>query len=423
MGSHHTEAFGRLETVADKLGFDRQIVDALRYPKETLAASLPVRMDDGSQSHLKAWRCRYSDLLGPSKGGVRFHPGVSHDEVMTLAFWMTVKCAVTHLPYGGGKGGVQVDAKSLSPTEKERVARAFVRAMQNVIGPERDIPAPDMYTDARTMAWFVDEYATLTKSHAPDVVTGKPVVLGGLDGRKEATGFGCAAVMERLEDFLDLDPVSTTIAIQGFGNGGRHLAKALGERGYTIVAVADSSATLIADDGIKVDELVEHKAETGSVKDGPGEGKTRSAEPNDVLTVDCDVLVPAALGGQFDRSTAEEVKASVVVELANGPTLPEADAVFEDRDIHVVPDVLANAGGVVASYLEWVQNKQREVIDRDTALSRMTSRLHAATDRVRDLADEHDLSLRDAAYGVALTRLSEALHARGSDEFFAANAD
>ncbi|MGF1475464.1 MAG: Glu/Leu/Phe/Val dehydrogenase [Geminicoccaceae bacterium] len=423
MGDMLQGAFGRLEAVSKKLNFGSEVVDHLRYPKETLAASLPLRMDDGTLNHLKAWRCRYNDLLGPTKGGVRFHTRVNHDEVMALAFWMTIKCAIVSLPYGGGKGGVQVDAKALKPTEKERASRLFIQAMQPIIGFERDIPAPDVATDERVMAWFVDEYRVMTGSHAPDIVTGKPIIMGGLDGRTEATGRGCAIVFEAVRDHLGLDGEGARIAIQGFGNGGRYLAEALTAAGHKIVAVADSSSTLCASEGVDVEGLIAHKADTGGVKDGPGEGEVSTRDPDHVLEIDCDVLVPAALGGQFDAERAKAVKARAIVELANGPSLPEADPVFKDRGIEVVPDVLANAGGVTASYLEWMQNRQRTTFARERVRDELKTRLENAAQEVIDLAASDNLSMREAAYGVALKRLCAAIAARGGNQVFTDNKD
>lgn len=418
MGDRLSTAVTRLNDISEKLGFGSDVVAALRYPQETLAATLPLRMDDGGLQHIKSWRCRYCDILGPTKGGVRFHPGVTHDEVMTLAFWMTLKCALTELPFGGAKGGAQVDPHTLSATEKERLARSYMGAMQAIVGPRRDILAPDVGTDEKVMAWFADEYSIVRGLKAPDVATGKPLALGGLEGRTEATGHGGAIVLSALEEELGIEPGKTRVAIQGFGNAGRHFARAIVERGYIVVAVGDSSGTRVAAEGLDVDGLIEHKDRKGSVKGGPGAGKKEDLDADAVLSVDCDILVPAALGGVLDKATSKAIKAKTVIELANGPTEPEADGILADRGVHVIPDILVNAGGVVASYFEWQQNGNRTRLTAVEAAERLRTTLESATDRVRETKSRHDLTWREAAYAVGLRRLADAADAYGDGEYF-----
>ena len=416
--SHLGEAKRRLERAAEHLNLAEDVHERVEVPRETLAATLRIRMDDGSLRSFKAWRCRYDDSLGPTKGGIRFHPSVSMDEVMTLAFWMTFKCAVAALPYGGAKGGVRIDARELSPAELERVARAYVRVFYDVLGPDRDIGAPDMYTNGMVMAWMADEYAILAGRRQPAALTGKPLPLGGLAGREGATGRGGYLVLRHLQERLDLVPDETRVVFQGFGNAAASCARLLQEAGYKIVAASDSSGAVHDSAGLDVAELLEHKRETGSVGNFRQGKKDCDADPDEILTLDCDLLVPAALSRQITSENAGRIKAKVLLELANGPVTAEADDILADAGKTVVPDILANAGGVTTSYFEWVQNRQGYAWAEETVWKRLEERLAAQTDRVWDTAKRRNLDPRSAAYVVGLRRISEAVEAGGTECFF-----
>ena len=402
----------RLERAAEIVGIHPDVMEVLRYPKETLAVSLPIRMDDGSIEPLKAFRCRYSDIRGPTKGGIRFHPSVNIDEVMALAFWMTMKTAVVDLPYGGAKGGVAVDTKKLSPTELERVSRAYVRAFAEMIDEHRDIPAPDMYTGGIVIAWMTDEIATLKRRPMPAAITGKPLQLGGSLGRDTATGDGAFICLEALRDRLDLEG-GATVAIQGYGNAARVFAERAAAAGLKVIAVSDSRGAAHDPDGLDLDALARHKDETGTVGGFAGD-----LDPDELLTTPCDLLVPAALDGVIDAAVAKTLQTRVILEIANGPVTPDADAVLAERGIEAIPDILANAGGVTVSYFEWVQNKTGDYWPADEIERRLTQRMQAATEAVLAKAEKHDTSLRNAAYILALGRLCEAVSASGTQAYY-----
>jgi len=411
MGDLLTAARQRLYDAAEITGVSQDLLKPLSYPRETVAASLPLRRDDGSLDLIKAWRCRYDDHLGPTKGGVRFHPEVDADEVQTLAFWMTVKCALAGLPFGGGKGGVQIDYGDLSQHERERLTRLFASSFAHVFGPDRDIPAPDVGTGETEMAWIADTIGRHRGEHARHVVTGKPVALGGLAGRQAATGDGAFLVLQAIADRLGLADGDRRIALQGFGAGGRQFAKRAAEAGWRIVAVADSSGTLTNPDGLDIDALTETKREKGAVtKSDDGD----IGAPKDVLTAECDLLVPAAMGGQITEDNADDVRASAILEIANGPVSPGADEILSDRGVHVVPDILANSGGVFVSWLEWVQGRTQTPIEPTDVAERLEDRLRERATAVAEKADELSVSLRVAAYALAAERLAEAISASGA---------
>ena len=309
MGQLFHEARKRLKHAAKYLELDPDVLEKLKYPKETLAASLLIRMDDGSRRSFKAWRCRYNDTRGPTKGGIRYHPSVCLDEVMALAFWMTFKCAVVNLPYGGAKGGVAVDASSLSKAELERLSRAYVQAFAHFIGPERDIPAPDMYTNAMIMGWMADEYSAIVGHPSPAVITGKPLPLGGSLGRDDATGRGGYYVLRHLEKDLGLTPQTARVIVQGFGNVGFHCARMLHADGYRIVGLSDSQTALYAPDGMDPLAVREHKNRTGSLRGAPARGRVHETTNKALLEMECDILVPAAMENQID---AQKDRKSVV---------------------------------------------------------------------------------------------------------------
>jgi glutamate dehydrogenase (NADP+) len=402
----------RLECAAEILGVHRDVMAVLSYPRETLCVSLPVRMDDGRIETFKGFRCRYSEVRGPTKGGIRFHPSVDIDEVMALAFWMTMKTAVVDLPYGGAKGGVAVDAKSLSPNELERVARGYVRAFAEMIDEHRDIPAPDMYTGGIVIAWMADEIATLKRRPMPGAITGKPLQLGGSLGRDTATGDGAFICLEALRDRLDLGD-GATVAIQGYGNAARVFAERAAAAGLQVIAVSDSSGAAYDPDGLDLDGLGRHKDETGSVGGFKGD-----LDPEDLLTTTCDLLVPAALDGVIDAAVAKKLRTKAILEIANGPVTPDADPVLAERGIEAIPDILANAGGVAVSYLEWVQNKTGDYWPAEEIEKRLRQRMETATRAVVEQAESRNTNLRAAAYILALQRLCNAISATGTQTYY-----
>jgi glutamate dehydrogenase (NADP+) len=418
MAALFTKARKRLKAAARELGVHRDVIEKLKYPKETLAATLMVRMDDGSRRAFKAWRCRYDDTRGPTKGGIRYHPKVNLDEVMTLAFWMTFKCAVANLPFGGGKGGVSADVKKLSRTELERLSRAYIQAFARFIGPDRDIPAPDMYTNGIVMAWMADEYSKMADAPTPSVITGKPVALGGSEGRIDATGRGGYYVIRKLEDELGLAPGKSRVVLQGFGNASFHCARLLHDDGYVIVGLSDSRHAIYDPDGLDPHQVMAHKRATGSVSGAPSNGTLTELTNAELLESDCDLLIPAAIENQIIATNAAAIKASVIVELANGPTSIEADPILAAAGKIVVPDVLANAGGVTVSYFEWVQNKSGFYWDEAEIHTRLKAVIEPEAVKIWALAGEKGVDMRTAAYVHALGRIAEAVEARGTQEYF-----
>lgn len=416
MGEHLAAAQQRLDRVAQLGGFDAEVVSHLKDPIETLSASVSIRRDDGSALSLKGWRCRYNSALGPTKGGIRFHPSVHLDEVETLAFLMTMKCALMGLPFGGGKGGVEVDAHDLSTMEKERVARGYVRAMARILGPDRDVPAPDVATGEREMAWMVSEYSEIAGAILPHAFTGKPVALGGMPGRTPATGRGAHIALEEMRGLAGLaEEGGLTIALQGFGNAGRWFADAAARAGHEIVAVADSSGTVSDPDGLDIDALSEVKADRGTVTAFDGGGARSSDTSKDVLSTQCDVLVLAALGGVIgDADDVNALRCTAIVELANRPVLPAADEALTDAGIEVVPDILANGGGVTISHAEWVQGRQGIDWADEDASDYLEAKMTAAAQNVREAMQEYDTDMRTAAYAVALRTLCAAISAHGT---------
>ena len=413
-----TTARERLDTAARYVDIEREVIEQLRYPKETLAATLLVRMDDGSRKGFKAWRCRYDDTRGPTKGGIRFHPAVNLDEVMTLAFWMTFKCAVVNLPFGGAKGGVSVDVKTLSRAELERLSRAYVQVFSRFIGPERDIPAPDMYTNGIVMAWMADEYSTITGHPSPAIITGKPVALGGSLGRDDATGRGGFYVLDHLKEELGVSPEKTRIVLQGFGNASFHCARLLHDDGYRIIGLSDSTSAIYDPDGMNPSEVMEHKNRTKGVAGAPTNGAARQLDNAELLEAECDVLIPAAVENQITEDNAANIKAPVILELANGPVTPAADAILEKNGVAVVPDILANSGGVTVSYFEWVQNKAGYYWPVEEVHSKLRAIIEPETRKIWEVARDKALSMRTAAYVHALERIGHAVEARGTKAFF-----
>ncbi|HEY8497660.1 MAG TPA: Glu/Leu/Phe/Val dehydrogenase, partial [Limnochordales bacterium] len=348
-------AVTQLERAASLLKLDRGLVQYLKMPRRVLTVSVPVQMDDGRLEVFTGYRVQHSLARGPAKGGIRYHPQVTLDEVTALAMWMTWKCAVMNLPFGGAKGGVVCDPRRLSPRELEALTRRFTAEISAIIGPDRDIPAPDVYTNPQVMAWIMDTYSMQQGRPVPAVVTGKPVAVGGSLGREQATGRGCAICVEEAARRIGLDLRGARVAVQGFGNVGCYAALHLERMGARVVAVGDSQAAVVDEGGLPVQELIAYKRARGSLR---GFGGREPLPPEAVLEVPCDVLVPAALEGAITADNAERIRARIVAEGANGPVTPEADEILARRGVLVIPDILANAGGVTVSYFEWVQGLQ-----------------------------------------------------------------
>jgi len=408
------EALPRLDAAATHAGVHDEVVRRLRSPELFVEVSIPVRKDDGSLEVFTGYRCRYNTTRGPAKGGIRFHPDVSAGEVKALAFWMTFKCATVGIPLGGGKGGVIVDPRSLSNAELERLSRGYVRALADVIGPEIDVPAPDVYTNPTTMAWMMDEYNTIRRGHYPGVITGKPVARGGSVGRGDATARGGYDILKDLEAKRGWDPREVTVAIQGFGNAGQHFARLAGADGYRLVAVSDSRGGVYLQSGLDAASTVEAKLATGRL---PDVGKTISNE--DLLELDVDVLVPAALENVVSADNAPRVRARTVIELANGPLTGAADEVLHKAGVLVIPDILANAGGVTVSYFEWTQNQSGFYWTEQDVHQRLREIMVREFNAVYNIANARDLPMRTACYVHALERLGEAMAATGTADLFA----
>ncbi len=418
------DAIGRLDRAFEYAQIDAEAVEKLKHPKSVLEVSIPVRMDDGSLRVFTGYRVRHDDTRGPTKGGIRYHPNVDLAEVKALAFWMTFKCAVAGLPFGGGKGGVIVNPKELSRLELERLSRAFISQIADFIGPETDIPAPDVYTNAMIMGWMMDEYSKIRRQRTPAVITGKPIPLGGSLGRDDATGRGAYYCIKELERKRGWDPTTMRVAVQGFGNAGQHISQLLHDGGYRIVAISDSRGGIYKEEGFDVPSLVHMKNESRRLQAVYCDGsvceviEADSITNEELLELNVDILIPAALENQITSDNVEQIKAPVVIEVANGPTTSGADAVLNEKGTLVVPDILANAGGVTVSYFEWVQNKGGYY----WTLQDIHKRLHEIMSRefnaVYDLMEAKRTDMRTAAYALGLTRIGEAIAAQGTVRYF-----
>ncbi len=401
----------QIDIVADLLNINGGMREILRNPKRELTVNFPVRMDDGSLRVYTGYRVQYNMARGPTKGGIRYHPAVTLDEVRALAAWMTWKCAVVNLPYGGAKGGVICDPKHMSRNELERLTRRYASEIAPLIGPEMDIPAPDVYTDSQTMAWIMDTYSMQKGYSVPGVVTGKPISLGGSEGRGEATGRGCAYVIREAAPHAGVKVKGGTVAVQGFGNAGSVAAKLLNdEQGAKIVAVSDSRGGILNLKGLNPHEVDAHKAKTGSVTGFPGAQPISNEE---LLQLKVDVLVPAALENQITKANADKIQAKIVAEAANGPTVPEADSILFERKVTVLPDILANAGGVTVSYFEWAQDIQGFFWTLQEVNTRLERVMVESYNQVHKTATERKIHNRTAAYVLAIQRVVDAMRLRG----------
>ncbi|MDW7726042.1 MAG: Glu/Leu/Phe/Val dehydrogenase [Candidatus Methanoperedens sp.] len=434
-------AFENAQSQLEKaLGFVKISDDAkkvLRKPNEIIEVSIPVRMDSGDLEVFTGFRVHYNDYRGPCKGGIRYHPDVSLDEVKALSLWMTFKCAVVNIPFGGSKGGVVVNPKELSNQELEKLSRAYIDSIYNFIGPDTDIPAPDVYTNEIIMGWMADEYNKISRRLTPAVITGKPLSMGGSQGREAATGRGGFFVLNEAARILKLHPEDTTVALQGFGNVGYNIARFLHGAGYKVVAVSDSKGGIYHTHGIDPDVTMDTKKKDGKMGECICSGSIsacRKAEhvtcakcncgeieqltSEELLELDVDILVPAALENQITKENADNIKAKLVVEMANGPTTGEADEILNEKGIFVIPDILANAGGVTVSYFEWVQNRAGFYWSQDEVNEKLETIMQREFKNVHDIKEKEKVDMRTAAYILALGRISEAVAAKGTREYF-----
>jgi len=405
MNNPFENALAQLERATSLVSFDPDFLRVIRHPNRQVRVSIPVKMDDGRLEVFEGYRVQFNNARGPYKGGIRFHQDTDIEEVKALAFWMALKTAVVNIPMGGGKGGVTVDPKPFTDGEKERLSRGWMRAMAEVVGPQQDVPAPDVNTTPQIMAWMSDEYGKITGDTSGAVITGKPLDAGGSEGRGTATAQGGFYVFESLRERLGL-PEQCTVAIQGFGNAGQFAAKIWSDAGHKVIAVSDSRAAVVNPEGLDVAALIDHKASTRSVRDFVG---SETIESIDVLYQECDLLIPAALENQIHEGNVEKIQAKVLLELANGPTTPEADDVLFGRGIPVVPDILANAGGVTVSTFEWEQNVKGESWSEQDVFEKLKVIMDREAVAIADRAKELNTDLRRAAFVVALERLQEAM--------------
>ena len=402
-------AMRNFDTAADRLGINENMRNRIKHPMRALIVSIPVRMDDGSVRRFEGYRVQHSTMRGPAKGGVRYHPQVNLDEVKALATWMTWKCAISGIPFGGGKGGICCNPKEMSPAELERMTRRYIIEIMPIIGPEKDIPAPDVYTNAQTMAWMMDTFS-MNKGYAvPGIVTGKPLEIGGSLGREFATARGTVYTVESGAKYIGLDLSKATCAVQGFGNAGSNAARLISELGTTVVAVSDSQGGIFSSKGLEIDAVIQHKKETGSVIGFAGAEDISNEE---LLIIDCEVLIPAALENVLTEKNAADVKAKIIAEAANGPTTPEADKILEEKNVFIIPDILANAGGVTVSYFEWVQNVQHLFWKEEEINERLRTIMDVAFKSVIEYKEKYNVYMRIAANMLGINRVAHATKVR-----------
>ncbi|MEK6720468.1 MAG: Glu/Leu/Phe/Val dehydrogenase [Chloroflexota bacterium] len=400
----------QFDLAADRLGLDDAIRQVLREPRRELTVHFPVSMDDGTVRVFTGYRVQHNLGRGPAKGGIRYHQDVTRDEVKALAMWMSWKCAVVGIPYGGGKGGVIVDPKQLSLKELEALTRRFTTEIELLIGPERDIPAPDVNTNAQTMAWMMDTYSMHVGYTVPGVVTGKPIALGGSEGRHEATARGAVFTIVESARHLGMDLTRATVSVQGFGNAGSIAARLIRDEGATVVAVSDSTGGIHAPGGLDIDRVIQWKQEHGTVQGFPGAADISGMA---VLEVECDILIPAALENQITARNAANIKARIVAEAANGPTTPEADEILHAKGVFLIPDILCNAGGVTVSYFEWVQALNRDHWDEAMVNQKLRGIMVKAFAEVLAMSLREEASMRTGAYLLAVQRVADAMSVRG----------
>ncbi len=418
------EALMRLDKAFKFSDINQEALEKLKYPKAILQVSIPLRRDNGSLQIFTGYRVHHNDIRGPTKGGIRYHPNVTLEEVKALAFWMTIKCSVIGIPFGGAKGGITVDPKQLSRLEIERLSRSYIDSIKNFIGPDKDIPAPDVYTNAMIMGWMMDEYSKISGQYTPAVITGKPIPLGGSQGREDATGRGAFICIQELRKKKNWKSQEIRVAIQGFGNAGQHIAQLLYDAGYKIVAISDSQGGIFRPEGFDVPSIIHIKNNskkiqavycTNSVCESI---EATNITNEELLELDVDLLIPAALENQITKDNAAKIKAPIIVEIANGPTTLEAEVILIKNGKMIIPDVLANAGGVVTSYFEWVQNKAGYYWTLEQVHQRLQEIMVREFLAVYQLMESHKTDMRTAAYIHALNRHVEAVLAQGTESYF-----
>ncbi len=405
------DCYNQVDKVAKLLSLSQAELDILTIPKRIMTFSFPVKLDSGDVRYFTGYRVQFNDALGPTKGGIRFHPEVNLEEIKNLAFLMTLKCAVVNLPYGGAKGGVMIEPKRFSEQELERISRGYIREINGFIGPNIDIPAPDVNTDARVMAWMLDEYEKLNGRHAPAVITGKPLLLGGSRARDFSTSIGGAYVLQEITNNIDIKPNKANVAIQGFGNVGMNIARILHEDDYKIVAVSDSKSGIYNPKGLNIRDVIKHKEERGSLAEFK-DAKIISNE--ELLELDTNILIPAALEDQITKKNTSNIKAKLILEMANRPITPEADDILLENGIFVVPDILANAGGVVVSYFEWVQNSTNFYWSEQEVLDKLKSYMTNAVKELLNVCTDFKCDMRKSLYINAIKKILEAEGLRGN---------
>ncbi|CAM4320053.1 Glu/Leu/Phe/Val family dehydrogenase [Jeotgalicoccus halotolerans] len=398
-----------IKEALDKLGYNDDMYQLIKEPLRSLKVRIPVKMDDGSVKVFTGFRAQHNDAVGPTKGGVRFHPSVSEDEVVALSMWMTLKAGIVNLPYGGGKGGIICDPREMSMDEVERLSRGYVRAISQIVGPTKDIPAPDVFTNSQIMAWMMDEYSAIDQFNSPGFITGKPLVLGGSEGRDRATALGVVICLEEALKKRDMKIEDIRIVIQGFGNAGSFLSKFLFDKGAKIVGISDANGALHDPEGLDIDYLLERRDSFGMVTNLFDDVLSN----DELFSLDCDVIIPAAIENQITEENAPNIKAQILCEAANGPTTTEATRILTERNVLIVPDVLASAGGVTVSYFEWVQNNQGYYWSEDEVNEKMEQKLVAAFNEIYDLHENRQIDMRLAAFIVGLKRTAEASRYRG----------
>lgn len=419
-----SDAKQRLAQALKYIAISEDAIEHLKFPKASLTVSIPVRMDNGSLRIFQGYRVRYDDTRGPTKGGIRFHPDVSLEEVQSLAFWMTFKCAVLNLPFGGAKGGIALNPKELSKMELERLSRGYIDAIADFIGPDVDIPAPDMYTNPMIMGWMMDQYSIIRRQITPAVVTGKPVTMGGSLGRDTATATGAYFVIETIKQLFPSAPQDTTVAVQGFGNAGAHIAELLFKAGYKVVAVSDSQGAIYTKNGLDIPSIRQYKEAHRDMKAVYCRGTVCNIIDHEVLsnqellTLDVDILIPAALENQITEANADDIKAKFIFEVANGPINSAADKILDAKGIYVVPDILVNAGGVTVSYFEWVQNRSGLYWTLAEINQRLKQKMVEETEHIWQIAQQQSISMRTAAYVHGLNRLGEAIDSKGTRDYY-----
>jgi len=400
----------QLDSAAEKINLEPWIHKRLRQARRELTVSIPVKMDNGEVEVFTGYRVQHSLALGPTKGGIRYHPEVTLDEVKAMAMWMSWKCALVELPYGGAKGGVICNPKEMSLGELERLTRRYASEIIDIIGPEKDIPAPDVNTNPQVMAWIMDTFSMNRGYSVPGVVTGKPLVIGGSKGRDQATGRGVSFSALNSLKHLGMNPEDTRVAVQGFGNVGSVAAQILYKERLNIVALSDSKGGIYNPKGLNPHQVLSHKKESGSVIEFKGADFVSNEE---LLELDCDMLIPATLENQITRANADKIQAGLIVEGANGPTTPDADKILEEREILLIPDILANAGGVIVSYLEWVQAMERYFWEKKEVNQKLEHIMRTSFNKVLELSSQKKVSMRMAALMIAIDRVAEAMRVRG----------